>query len=105
MEEYGMISIGTFAYRAFGYTISSEVPLPELPSIKLENCLADVTVKRIDLINLWSELSSDNDYFVVKENLVIFQIPEKAIFLIRNGNEICISPITDLYDKHLRLYI
>ena len=95
----------TFVYKAFGYTVSSEIPLPELPSIKLENCLADITVKIIDLNNLWSELSSDNDYFVVKENLVMFRIPEKAIFLIQNGNEIFVSPISELHDKHHRLYI
>lgn len=106
MEEFGMISTAhTFAYRAFGYRISSEIPLPELPSIKLENRLADITVKKADLIELWSELSSDHSNFVVKENLVMFCIPEKAIFLIRNGNEICIDPITELYDKHHRLYI
>ncbi|MFJ8259773.1 aldolase [Peribacillus asahii] len=94
-----------FAYRAFGYTISSEIPLPELPSIKLENRLADITVKKTDLTNLWSELSSEDNYFVVKENLVMFRVPEKAIFLIQNGNEICVSPITDLYDKYHRLFI
>ena len=95
----------TFVYKAFGYTVSSEIPLPELPPIKLENCLADITVKIIDLNNLWSELSSDNDYFVVKENLVMFRIPEKAIFLIQNGNEIFVSPISELNDKYHRLYI
>ena len=95
----------TFVYKAFGLSVSSEIPLPELPSIKLEGCLADITVKRIDLNNLWSELSSDHDYFVIKENQIMFQVPEIGIFLIQNGNEICISPILDLYDKHLRLYI
>ena len=35
----------------------------------------------------------------------MFLIPEKAIFLIKNGNEIFVSPISDLHDKHLRLYI
>ena len=34
----------TFIYRAFGFTVSSEIPLPELPPIKLEDCLADITV-------------------------------------------------------------
>ena len=106
MEEFGMISVDhTFAYRAFGYKISSEIPLPELPSIKIENRLADITIKKADLNDLWSELSSDHNYFVVKENLVMFLIPKKAIFLIRNGNEICVDPITELYDKHHRLYI
>ncbi|WP_028392293.1 phosphoenolpyruvate carboxykinase (ATP) [Bacillus cihuensis] len=95
----------TFVYKAFGYTISSEIPLPELPSIKLEDYLSDITVKRLDLINLWSELSSENDYFVINENQIVFQIPEIAIFLIRNGNEICFSPFVDIRDKHLRLYI
>ena len=100
-----MISTHAFVYRAFGFTVSSEIPLPELPPIKLEGCLADITVNITNLRELWFELSSENNNFIIKENLLMFLIPEKAIYLIRNGNEICVTPLTDLNDKYLRLYV
>ena len=100
--------IGTahqFDYRAFGYTVSSEIPLPELSLIKLEDRPADIMIKKTDLHGLWSEYANADQYFVVRENFVMFLVPEKAIFLIRNGNEIYVSPMKDSSEKYQRLYI
>jgi len=100
-----MISTHAFTYRAFGFTVASEIPLPELPSIKLDGYLGDITVNITNLEELWLELSSENNNFIINDNFIMFLIPEKAIYLIRNGNEICVMPLTDLNDTYLRLYI
>lgn len=88
---------------AFGLGISSEFLLPELPKIDID--LEKIEVKKIDLKSLWSELSIPGRHFVVKEDLIMFQVPETAIFLIQNGREIFVSPFEDSKDDQIRLYI
>ncbi|RDW22395.1 aldolase [Oceanobacillus arenosus] len=92
-------------YTAFGYNISSELPFPELPELKMVVGKADITVSKANLSLIWSKLSTASRYFVVKENLVLFQVPDVAIFLIKNGNEILVDSIEGTHEDQLRLYI
>ncbi|WP_096435084.1 aldolase [Alteribacter populi] len=92
-------------YSAFGLNVSSEYHLPELPQSKLENHLADIIIKQSDLTAIWTELAKPNQYFVIKETLVLFQIPEMAIFSIQNGNEILVSPLQEANEDQIRLYL
>lgn len=93
-------------FRAFGFTISSDFTLPELPRINTtESCSPDVTVKKADLSLLWSELSIPNKHFVVEKDFVLFRVPEVAIFLIKGGTEISVSPIDGSQEDQIRLYI
>lgn len=94
-----------YVYKAFGLIISSDIPLLELPSFKHEGGLTDVKVKKTNLIKLWSEYSYNHKYFVVKENFIMFHVPDKAIFLIRNGSEIYFTPLNDSFEDYHRLYI
>lgn len=98
-------TLQTFTYNAFGLTVLSEIYLPELPKVKIANDLIDVSIKRVDLTGVWSDLSKFNKNFVIRENVVMFRVPEKAIFLIQNGNEIFVSPINDSDEDYHRLYI
>ncbi|MED3939481.1 aldolase [Priestia megaterium] len=93
------------AYKAFGLTVSCELPLPELPQAGVEGGAADVVIKKSDLFALWSEKSVPNEDFIIQENLVMFHIPETAIFLIENGNKILFSPMEGAQEDELRLYI
>lgn len=93
------------ANKAFGLNIMSEIPLPELAQIHIEDDAADIVIKKADLTTLWSEQSDSSNCFVIKENLVMFQITGTATFLIQHGNEIIVSPMEAAQDDELRLYI
>ncbi|WP_404452364.1 aldolase [Virgibacillus necropolis] len=93
------------AYRAFGLNIFSDIPLPELPQVNLAEIQMNIEIRKTDLKSLWSELSIPNRHFVVKEDLIMFQVPETAIFLIQNGREIFVSPFEGSKDDQIRLYI
>lgn len=92
-------------YKAFGFTIASEIPLPELSKMVEQKVKADINVEIKDLTSLWSELSLPTSYFVIKENFIMFHMPNSAIFLIENGNKISISPLENAKVDQIRLYL
>ncbi|MGP4106314.1 HPr kinase/phosphorylase [Virgibacillus sp. L01] len=94
-----------FTYRAFGLSIFSEFFLPELPQIDMEEHLASVKVHKADLTGLWSELSEGARYFVVEKDFTMFHVPDTAIYLVKNGREIFVSPIEGSEEDQIRLYI
>jgi len=95
-----------FVYKAFGLKITSEIFLPELLSTNYEKeKLIDVFVKKSDLNQHWTEYSISNSNFVINSNFIMFQVPKKATILIKNGNEILVSPFANTHDDYLRLYI
>ncbi|MGG3943996.1 aldolase [Peribacillus psychrosaccharolyticus] len=98
-------SLQTMVYKAFGFTIFSDISLPEIPHHNLETGLADIIIKKTDLSQLMSERSSVTEHFVVKENSITFHVPEIATFQIRNGNEILVSPLNNSDEDYHRLYI
>lgn len=92
-------------YQAFGLTIASDFNLPELSHINMGENLTDVVIIQANLSSLWSELADPDRYFVVKENLVMFQVPNVAIYLVKDGGEIFVSPITGAVADQIRLFI
>ncbi|MBO1579751.1 aldolase [Bacillus sp. XF8] len=92
-------------YKAFGLTLLSEIPLPELPQVSNYESEVDVRIETADLSKLWSELSSKKSAFVVEEDLIMFQIPETATFCIQNGEKIIVSPMKGSDKDKIRLYI
>lgn len=92
-------------YKAFGLTIASDLELPELPRLYKEVGLTDVIVVKANLIEKWSELAEPGRYFVIKDRFIMFQVPHVATYLIRNGDEIFVSPINNADESLVRLYL
>ncbi|WP_307794921.1 aldolase [Alkalihalobacillus sp. BA299] len=93
-------------YKAFGFNVQSEFLLPELPRINRQVKSVDINVSIADLTSLWEELSEPNDpYFVIQENLIMFHMPDTAIFLVQEGKRILVSPLEGSQDDHMRLYL
>ena len=91
-------------YKAFGLNVSSEISLPELPQLN-ENSLVDIVIKKADLTLLWEELAGESKYFVIKEDLILFRLPDNAIYMIQKGKEIFYSPMNNAHEDHIRLYL
>jgi AAA15 family ATPase/GTPase len=92
------------AYRTFGLNVESEVFLPELQTILESEEKIDVQVEIGDLAELWKELSTEGN-FITKPNMVLFRVPDTAIFLIQEGERVIVSPMKDSDENKIRLYI
>ena len=53
-------------------------------------------------IDEWTQI---NYYFTMKENEILFQVPDVATFLIKEGKKIIVSPESDANEDQLRLYL
>ena len=92
-------------YKAFGFTVSSEIPLQELPNIHVENDVVDIVIEKADLSTLWSENSESKEDFVIKKDLIMFHVSETALFLIKDGSRIFVSPFEGSQEDEIRLFI
>jgi hypothetical protein len=92
-------------FKAFGLNINSEIFLSELPIMDVRKDLIDIEISIKNLKSKWAELNIPNDEFVVRENEVMFQIPDIAIFSIRDGSKITVSPLDDYDVDTARLYL
>lgn len=92
-------------YKAFGLRVLSEIPLPELPQVSEQKDTADITIEIADLSQQWRELTVQQQKFVVKENLVMFQVSNTATFSIQEGEKIIVSPMPGSEEDKIRLYI
>ncbi|WP_339147749.1 MULTISPECIES: aldolase [unclassified Sutcliffiella] len=92
-------------YKAFGFTITTEYPLPELEPLTIYPNFPDITIKKGRLEEKWDEVSEPNRYFHIVENLCMFEIPGTAIFQVKNGNEIIVSAVEEAEVDHIRLYL
>jgi hypothetical protein len=94
------------SYQAFGFRIDSEIPLPELP-IRQENDggVPDIRIQTADLWAEWSKLAEPHRKSVVASGRILFLIPGMALFDIREGRYIRVSPLEEADDDQIRLYI
>lgn len=100
-----LITEKNIAYKAFGLSVTSEIPLPELPIIRDTEGETDVEIKLGDLSSLWDKLSDEQDVFVVKENLIMFRVPDIATFSVQGGNRITVSLLKNYDQDVIRLYL
>jgi hypothetical protein len=101
-----MIStIKVMVYKAFGLCISSEILLPELPKLFGNENGIDVEIKIADLNKLWDELVIPEQKYLIKKDLIIFKVSDTAIFYIKEGKRIIVSPLLGADVKKIRLYI
>ncbi|MFB5674553.1 aldolase [Paenibacillus terreus] len=93
-------------YKAFGLTISSDFPLPELH--ELPCCHEDhvhIVIQKADLSQLWNTFAGQQNKFAVKDNTVMFQLPDVGTFCIQGGESIRVSPAEGVDPNKVRLYI
>lgn len=98
-------TINQLLYKAFGFTITTEYPLPELEPLTVSPIFPDITIQKGRLKEEWEEVSEPNRYFHIEENLCMFEIPNTAIFQVKNGNEIIVSALEGAEEDHIRLYL
>ncbi|MEH7302882.1 aldolase [Neobacillus drentensis] len=92
-------------YKAFGLRISSDILLPELDQCSNIEDNVDLEIKYGDLSETWNRLSYPEAVFIVKEDLIMFQIPDTATFCIQNSNKIIVCPMNGADLGKIRLYI
>jgi len=92
-------------YKAFGLSVISDIQLPELPFNYNDDKLADVEIMKKDLTSVWENLFEGNQYFSYKKDVIFFRLPEKAIFMIKNGNKIYYFPMNNTTEDQIRLYL
>ncbi|MGM8211566.1 aldolase [Virgibacillus sp. W0430] len=92
-------------YKAFGLTITSDYYFPQLSNGTTKDALTDVVIVQADLNSLWTELKNGNNPFVFHEDFVMFHVPRVAIYLIKGGTEIFVSPIGKVKEENVRFFI
>ncbi|MEH6943979.1 HPr kinase/phosphorylase [Bacillus sp. JJ722] len=93
-------------YRAFGLNIYSDIPLPEAFRIDTFKEIVDLEIEIKDLSKLWEkQVLLPNQAYSVKDHMVMFQVPGTAIFKIKDGNRIIVSPISNSVEDEIRLYL
>ncbi|GAB6557960.1 aldolase [Bacillus mobilis] len=100
-----LIAKTNIVYKAFGLFIISDISLPELPNVQNKMDSIDIEVRIKDLSELWMDLADKQDEFVIKIDLVMFQVPDIAIFAIQDGNKIFVSPMKEYEEDMIRLWI
>ncbi len=92
-------------YKSFGLTIVSDIPLPELAQISQDEGIYDVFVEVSDLSAKWCDSTAKRGGFFVENDLVMFEVLDTAIFCIKDGNKIIVSPMKGSEEDKIRLYV
>ncbi|MEH6954651.1 aldolase [Neobacillus drentensis] len=92
-------------YNAFGFSVKSKIPFPELLVVDNERDSIDIEIELKDLSKLWIELTDSQSTLVMNETLVMFQVSDTAIFLVEEGRRISVSPIGEYKEDVIRLYL
>ena len=83
-------------YKAFGFSIVSEIPLPQLPQLGIEvESNIDIVITKEDLTKKWTELVEKDHVFVIQENLMMYKFGDIAIFAVQDGKRISVSPLKE----------
>lgn len=97
--------VNKYKFKAFGLNIISDIYLPELPLNNFELGFEDIVIEKAELTLQWQNLSKSSKYFAIKNNLILVRIPNNAIYMIENGNKIYYSPMENVDEDQLRLYL
>ncbi|UJF33934.1 HPr kinase/phosphorylase [Paenibacillus hexagrammi] len=95
----------TLVYRAFGFNMASEIPLPEVLLISHEHVQPDVRIMLGDLQDIWNEYGKQGEYYAYLDEQFLLYVPEIAIFSVRGGEEITVSPLNGAKEHQIRLYL
>lgn len=100
-----MVNKKSNLYRAFGFTILSEISLPELSPVISSETLVDIEIKEADLTTVGKDLSKKFADFIFNNKQVVFNIPNIATFLIEEGKRILFSPEAIRKEDYIRLLL
>jgi len=100
-----MVTKQKMSYMAFGVHILSELPLPQLSPMGIDDQGFDVEVIMEDYKKEWDELAGGEAGYIFKEDYVLFKFEDIAIFLIEKGNKIAISPLKDYKEDIARMIV
>ncbi|GAK38793.1 aldolase [Paenibacillus urinalis] len=94
------------AYLAFGLTIQSEMPLPELTAIIVaEETNIDVTIQFGDLSSVCFDWGLAEQNFQSRDDQFLFQIPEVGTFHVVQGRTVTVMPHNGCNLSRVRLYL
>jgi hypothetical protein len=83
-------------YKAFGLSIKSEIPLPQLPRLGTDvGSNIDVVVTKGDFSKKWFDLVGENQIVYIEENFIMYKFGDIGIFKIEDGNKISVFPLKD----------
>ncbi|MCD7033161.1 aldolase [Metabacillus sp. GX 13764] len=94
-----------YAYTVFGLSLESEIPLPELIHFNRPALDLDCEIVIRDLTSVWDSLSSGESKFFMEKDHVMFKAANTAIFSIKDGSRIIVSPFPGADFAKIRLYI
>ncbi|WP_127531066.1 phosphoenolpyruvate carboxykinase (ATP) [Paenibacillus kobensis] len=92
-------------YNAFGMTIMSEIPFPELCTQSQYAGSPDVEVIRGDLAPIWEQLGVQRGYFAYVDHCYYFNVPDVAIYRVEKNGVITVSPADGCSTRKLRLFL
>lgn len=98
-------TVNKVIYTLFGLRIKSEILLPEAIRRFDGIDIMDVKIVMEDIVIIEEEWTRINKYFVMRENEILFQVPDVATFLMQDGKKIIVSPTTNANEDQLRLYL
>lgn len=93
-------------YLAFGLKLRSEVALPELLPAERPKSLPDIEINYGDLSQDWeSSRPHPSCFAVLSPRQVLFAVPGTAIYEIKDGRQIVVSPLHNADEGLIRLYL
>ena len=98
-------TINKLTYTAFGLNVQSEILLPEVSQSIEQRDHVDVEIIIDDVPVIRNEWSYINHYFAMRENEVLFQVPDVANFFMQDGKKIIVAPISNANEDQIRLYL
>ncbi|MFD0961417.1 aldolase [Paenibacillus chungangensis] len=101
------VSNGLRPYYSFGLRIDSEIPMPELPLLEegIMHMHGSVSIVFDQLLPLWQLANRSSQYVAIYEDTVLIRVPDTAIFGMKAGECILVSPFHGADMDKIRLYL